>query len=102
MKNTIILALYYFYRALNIAILVYCIGSWFVNPGSKLFYYWRKLGYFLEPLFRPARMLWDLLRQLLRRIFPNIGSIPIDFTPWLTVILLEFLFRGIIRLLYLI
>jgi len=98
MKVTISYALLYFYRVINIAILVYCIGSWFVSPGSKLYDYWRKLGYFLEPLFRPARMLLELLRQLLRRVFPNMGYIPIDFTPWLTVILLEVIFGWILRL----
>ena len=99
MKVTIIYALYYFYRAISIAILVYCIGSWFVNPGTKLFYWWRKLGYFLEPLFRPARVVMELLRRLLRQIFPNMGTLPLDFTPWLTVILLELIFRFIYRLL---
>ena len=99
MKTTLLYALYYFYRALNIAILVYCIGSWFVNPGTRLFDYWRKLGYFLEPLFRPARALMDLLRGLLRRVFPNMRPLPIDFTPWFTVILLEVIFRSLFNFL---
>ena len=100
MKKIIFYALYYFYRVLNIAILVYCIGSWFVNPGTKLYEYWRKLGYFLDPLFRPARILLDFLKRLLRRVFPNMGYIPIDFTPWVTVILIEFIFRLILRFLF--
>ena len=99
MKTIIIYALYYFYRVLSIAILVFCIGSWFVEPGTKLSYYWRKLGYFLEPLIRPARILLEYLRRFLRRLFPNMGSIPVDFSPWLTMILLEFIFRAIYRLL---
>ncbi len=99
MKTTLFYALYYFYRALNIAILVYCIGSWFVSPGTRLFDYWRKLGYFLEPLFRPARALMEVLRRLIRRIFPNFRPLPIDFTPWFTVILLEIIFRALLRLL---
>ena len=99
MKTIIFYALYYFYRVLNITILVYCIGSWFVNPGTRLFDYWRKLGYFLEPLFRPARALLELLKSLLRKVFPRIDYIPIDFTPWLTVILLEFIFRIILQIL---
>ncbi len=98
MRVTIFYALYYFYRAINIAILVYCIGSWFVNPGTKLFDYWRKLGYFLEPLFKPARIILDFFGRLLRNIFPNMIRVPIDFTPWFTVILLEYVFRLILRL----
>ena len=99
MKTILFYALYYFYRVINIAILVFCIGSWFVNPGGKLYYYWRKLGYFLEPLFRPARAIMELLGRGLRSIFPNFRPLPIDFSPWLTVILLEFIFRILLQLL---
>ncbi len=98
MKIVLFNAILYFYRFLNIVILVYCIGSWFVSPGTRLFDYWRKLGYFLEPLFRPARAVLELLRRLLRNIFPRMGTIPVDFTPWLTVILLEVIFTFILNL----
>ncbi len=87
----IILALAYFYRILYIAILVYCIGSWVVTPGTKLFYLWQKLGYFLDPLFRPARF---ILQKL------NLFTIRIDFTPWLTMILLNLMFRLLLNLFY--
>ena len=85
------IAIYYFFRVLNIAILVFCIGSWFVRPGSKLFYYWRKLGYLLSPLFYPAQFLLNKLH-----ITERLG---IDFSPWLTVILLDIVYNMLMRLL---
>ncbi len=85
----LILVLSYLYRIIYYAILVYCIGSWFVAPGTKLFYYWQKLGYYLDPLFRPARF---ILQKL------DLFRIRIDFTPWLTIILLNLVYQLIFRL----
>lgn len=79
------------FEILNTVILIYCIASWFVKPGGKLFYYWYKLGQFLSPLFYPAR--WILSKT---KITQKLG---IDFTPWLTVILLEIAYSVIMRIL---
>lgn len=73
------------YEILDIVILVYCIASWFIRPGTKVFYFWRKLDYFLSPLFYPARFILSKFR-----ITERLG---IDFTPWLTLILLRFVYR---------
>lgn len=88
----IVYALYYFVRVLNYAILIYCIMSWFVNPGSKLFYAWKKLEYFLMPIFTPAKLLLSKIRFT--------RNLPIDFSPWLTVILLNMVYNLLIRLIY--
>jgi len=85
------LAIYYFFRVINIAILVYCIGSWFVRPGTKFFMYYRKLGYLLDPLFRPARTLLNKLGAY---------RLGIDFSPWLTCILLNFVYNLIVNILF--
>lgn len=77
------LIIYYAFRVVDLAILVYCILSWFVRPGSRAFDLYRKLGYYLEPLFRPAR-------KLLSRFNLNI---PIDLAPWVTMLLLSVLCR---------
>jgi len=77
--------LYYFFEVLYFAILAYCIGSWFVKPGTKFFELWMKLRYFLDPLFYPARFILSKIKFL--------RTVPVDFTPWLTVILLNFVYR---------
>ena len=92
MRYILLEAVYYFFNVLDIAILVYCIGSWFVRPGSKLFDLWRKLGYYLEPLFRPAKILISKLKFM--------RNVPVDFSPWLTCILLGLVYRLIFVLLF--
>ena len=85
--------LYYFFRIVSLAILVYCIMSWFVRPGSRAFEFYRKLAYYIEPLFVPAR---KLLNWIYRRF--NLRMIPIDFSPWLTIVFLNIIHRIIILL----
>ncbi len=75
--------IYYAFRVLDLAILAYCIMSWLVRPGTAGFDIYRKLGYYLEPLFKPARM-------LLSRFNFNI---PIDLAPWLTMIFASIICR---------
>ena len=75
--------IYYAFRVLDLAIFAYCILSWLVRPGSRAFEIYRKLGYYLEPLFKPARM-------LLSRFNLNI---PIDLAPWITMILASLICR---------
>lgn len=91
MRIILQIALGYFFQIINYAILIFCIGSWFVRPGTGLYDFWRKLGYFLEPLFRPAKFLLSRLRFM--------RSIPVDFSPWLTVILLGFVYNAVMVLL---
>ena len=80
------LILYYFYRLLNLAILLYCVLSWFVRPGTRLYDIYVKMAYFLEPLFLPVRKLLSRSRL----------NLPVDLSPWLTTILIGFIFRIII------
>jgi len=75
--------LYYVFRLLDLAIFVYCIMSWFVRPGTRLYEIYAKLAYFLEPLFVPARKLLSRLR---------IG-IPVDLSPWVTMLILGIIYR---------
>ncbi|MBR5730484.1 MAG: YggT family protein [Firmicutes bacterium] len=82
------LALYWFWRLLDLAILVYCIMSWIVTPGSRLYRFYYKLGCYLEPLFVPVRKLLGRLRL----------SLPIDLAPWITMILLGFVYRILISI----
>ena len=79
----ILILLYYVYRILDLAILAYCILSWIAAPGSRLFEFYRKLAYYIEPLFIPARKILYKLRL----------NIPIDLSPWLTMILLGIVYR---------
>lgn len=73
----------YAFRIFDLAIFAYCILSWFVRPGTRAFDIYRKLGYYLEPTFKPARM-------LLSRFNLNI---PIDLAPWLTLVLASIVCR---------
>lgn len=77
--------IYIVFRVLDLAILAYCIMSWFVRPGTRAFEIYRKMAYYLEPLFKPAR-------KILSRFNLNI---PIDLAPWLTLVLLTIIYRVI-------
>ena len=81
-------ALYYFYWLLDLAILVWCIMSWIVTPGSRLYGFYYKLGSYLEPLFVPVRKILYKLRV----------DLPIDLSPWITMILLGFVYRILISI----
>jgi len=75
--------LYYICRLLNLAILVYCVMSWVVRPGTRAYDIYVKLAYYLEPLFKPAR-------KLLSKFNLNI---PIDLSPWLTMVFISIIYR---------
>ena len=77
------LILYFVVRVLNFVILVYCVMSWFVTPGTRLYDFYVRLHNLLQPLFMPARKL--LSRFNLR--------IPIDLAPWLTMVFLTLIYR---------
>ena len=82
------LTLYWFWRLLDLAILVYCIMSWVVTPGSRLYSFYYKLSCYLEPLFVPVRRLLGRLRL----------NLPIDLAPWIIMILLGFIYRILITI----
>ena len=84
------IVLYYLYRLLNLAILLYCILSWFVRPGTRLYDIYVKMAYFLEPLFVPAR-------KLLSRFNLNI---PVDLSPWLTMVLVGIIYRVLVSFIH--
>ena len=86
MLTLIRIVLYYIYRLLNLAILLYCVFSWFVRPGTRLYDIYVKMAYFLEPLFVPARKLLSRLRL----------NIPVDLSPWLTIVFVGLIYRIII------
>ena len=75
--------LYFIFRILEFAILAYCLMSWLVTPGSRAYDIYTKMGYYLEPMFRPAR-------KLLSRFNFNI---PVDLAPWLTMIFISLIYR---------
>ena len=90
MPTLIRIILYYIYRILNLAILIYCILSWFVRPGTRLYDIYVKMAYFLEPLFVPAR-------KLLSRFNLNI---PVDLSPWLTMVFIGFIYRILVSFIH--
>ena len=90
MLNLLRIVLYYFYRLLDLAILLYCIFSWFVRPGTRLYDIYVRMAYYLEPLFVPARKLLSRFRL----------NIPIDLSPWLTMILIGIIYRILATILY--
>ena len=75
--------LYYVYRAADLAILVYCIGSWFITPQSRAYEYYVKLARIVEPILLPVRKLMYRLRI----------NLPVDLSPWITMILIGFIYR---------
>lgn len=75
--------LYLIFRVADLAILVYCIGSWFIRPGTRAYDYYYKLARIVEPVLLPVR-------KLLYRLGLNL---PVDLSPWITIILLGFIYR---------
>ena len=64
------------FRVLSSMILVYCIMSWFVRPGSPLYRIYCFLDELVEPLIYPFR-----------KISAGVAySTGVDFAPWLTLI----------------
>ena len=75
--------LYLIFRVADLTILVYCIGSWFIRPGTRAYDYYNKLARIVEPVLLPVR-------KLLYRLGLNL---PVDLSPWITMILLVFIYR---------
>ena len=86
--------LYGLFRLLELAVFAYCILSWFVRPGSGLYNVYAFLARILEPMFVPAR---KFQYWLMRRLNINI---PIDFSPWITLLVLDLIFDILVRLLF--
>ena len=80
--------LYLIFRVADLAILVYCIGSWFIRPVSRAYDYYYKLARIVEPMLLPVR-------KLMYRLGLNL---PIDLSPWITMILLGFIYRILVML----
>ena len=80
--------LYLIYRAADLAILFYCIGSWFIRPGTRAYDHYYKLARIVEPMLLPVRKLMYRLGL----------QLPIDLSPWITIILLGFIYRILVML----
>lgn len=79
----IYLGCYYFLEILRYALLIYCVLSWFMSPWNKVMQFFAKIT---DPML-------NLVRPLMRRIFPNL---PID----LSAIVIFFLIGLAERLIY--
>ena len=82
--------LYLIYRLLNLSIFVYCILSWIAGSNYKIYKIYMWLGRFLEPLFVPVR-------KLMYRLNLNL---PIDLSPWITMLLLGLVYRVLVSVLF--
>ncbi len=76
------------YQLLDFAILAYVLLSWFVRPGTKLAEVYMFLARILEPVMGPIRRIMQPLTYRIR----------LDFSPWVTMILLSFVYRLLSRL----
>ena len=90
LRGIIYYGLYYLYRLIDLAILAYCILSWFARSNYKLYQIYQWLGRFLEPMFVPVR-------KLMYRLNINL---PVDLSPWITMILLGFVYRILASVLF--
>jgi len=88
LKTIIIATLYYCLRILDFAILAFCILSWVGRSNQKLFKIYSKLGYYLWPIMGPARWIISKIRL----------NIPVDFSPWLTMVLANFVYNILARI----
>lgn len=77
------MVLYLVFRVADLAILVYCIGSWFVRPNTPAYDLFVKLAQIVEPVLYPVRKLMYRLGW----------KLPIDLSPWITMILLGLIYR---------
>ncbi|MBQ8589098.1 MAG: YggT family protein [Firmicutes bacterium] len=73
------------FRVLSAMILVYCVLSWFVRPGSALYRVYCFLDELVEPLIYPFRKLTSGVAY----------STGVDFAPWLTLIFFNVLQNAI-------
>ena len=86
--RTIVIVFDRLLRVLQLAVLAYCLMSWFPSlRGSKFF---QTLGRILEPFAAPFRGISAKIRQL--------TGIPLDLSLWLALIALEILERILIRI----
>ena len=76
MYSFLIMAVNLLFRVLSTMILVYCIMSWFVRPGTSLYRTYCFLAELVEPLVYPFRKITSGVAY----------STGIDFAPWLTLI----------------
>ncbi len=76
-------ALYLVFMVADLAILVYCVASWFVRPGDRVYDLFVKLARIVEPVLYPVRKLMYRLGI----------DLPVDLSPWITMILLGFIYR---------
>ncbi len=78
------------YQVIEYGILAYVILSWFVRPNTKLAEFYMFLARFFEPIMGPVRRLMQPLTYRLR----------IDFSPWVTIILVRFVYRFLYTIIY--
>ena len=90
LRTILYYGLYILYRLLNFLIFVYCILSWFARSNYKIYNIYMWLGRFLEPLFVPVR-------KLMYRFNINL---PVDLSPWITMLLLGLVYRVLVSLLF--
>ena len=90
LRTVLLYGLYYIYRLLDFAILAYCILSWIAGSNYKLYKIYSWLGKYLEPIFTPVR-------KLMYRLNINL---PFDLSPWITMILLGFVYRILTGILF--
>ncbi len=68
-------------EAFSIVLLIYCVSSWFIrDPFNK---FMRILSSIVDPVLDP-------IRAVVRRI-PLLNDLPIDFSPLILFLLLEFI-----------
>lgn len=82
------------FRVFSAMILVYCVMSWFVRPGTPLYRAYCFLAELVEPLIYP-------FRKLTAPMAYNTG---IDIAPWLTLIFFNIIQNGlylVIRVIFL-
>lgn len=92
MQNLLIYALYTFRTIFFYAILINALLSWVVPPTNRNHPIFRILHTFIEPILIPARKLTGYI--------PFLRDLPIDFSPIVAILLLDFLIFLLRRLIY--
>lgn len=80
------------YKVVDWALWAYVILSWFAGASAKLYNIYRTLAKYMEPLLSPVR-------KLIRPLTYKIG---VDFSPYVFLLLLQFVYRFLARLVILI
>lgn len=84
----------FFFRVIDLLIIVRCAGSFFVRPGDQMYRLYLGICSLTDPILAPCRM-------LLNRI--GFGRGMVDFSPVLAIILLSVIqavLGGLLRLFY--